>query len=288
MNSDFNTTHWPLSIVDGIRIIKQSGERIVYDVSAKEGRFIIKIADPSKSEEKVIKDIQILQFFEKVRYVAPRILPTLAGTPYVSHDNKFVYVMSYIDGNEPEKSAENYGQLGKITANLHELKGYFIPTDFTTTIEISRMISRARKFDMEPLYEQLVTSLSDFEALPTCLIHTDIGVHNSIKQPDGQIILVDWDDAGIGTRILDIGFPLICDFVSNDLAFDKERAKAFYHSYCSLIELNETEKNQIFEAALFYAMSYTIFDDSGIVEGQWKKVLYAIEHKNEIISVLPV
>ena len=287
MDSDFITTHWPLSRVNDVQIIKQSGARIVYDVFAKEGRFILKIADPSKDEEKVIKDIQVLQFLEKVRYLAPRILPTLAETPYVHLDNKFVYAMSYIDGNAPEKSAENYGQLGEVTARLHELKGYSIPTDFTTVTETSRMISRARKFDMEPLYEQLVASLPDFDSLPTCLIHTDISAHNAIKESNSEIILVDWDDAGIGTRILDIGFPLICDFVSNDLIFDEERAKAFYQSYCSIIELSETEKTQIFDAALFYAMSYTIFDDSGIVEGQWKKVLYAIKHKKAIISALP-
>lgn len=79
-------------------------------------------------------------------------------------------------------------------------------------------------------------------------------------------------------RILDLGFPLICDFVTKELVFEKDRAKVFYKAYCSIIELTDDEKEHLFDAGLFYALSYTIFDDSGIVEGQWKKVLWAIEH----------
>ena len=288
MDTNFIKEHWRLTNVDLPKVLKKSGERIVYEVTSNEGKYVFKVADPSKGAKAVTKDTQILQCFNDVAYPAPRLLLTSKGESYVQENGKFVYAISFIDGDEPELTVENYMLLGQTAANLHSLRGYTITTNFTAQNEIPRMLARAEKYNMDPLYEKLVSGLPDFENLPKCLIHTDIGAHNSIKQSSGNIILVDWDDAGIGTRILDIGFPLICDFISSkDYAFDAERAKGFYESYCSMIDLTNTEKQLLFDAALFYALSYTIFDETGIVNGQWKKVLSAIEHKTEILAVIP-
>jgi len=286
INADFITQNWPLTNPI-IELLKKSGERAVYKVRADEGVFIFKIADPAKSEATVLKDTQILRFFEGVDYPAPRLLLSREGTNYMLHDGKCIYALSYLEGNEPESNKENYAKLGEVTARLHSLQGYTIPTDFTTEVEIPTMLARAKKFNMNAHYTELVKALPDFSRFPTCLIHTDIGSHNSIQLPNGEIVLVDWDDAGIGTRILDLGFPLICDFVTKELVFEKDRAKAFYGAYCSIITLTDEEKGHLFDAGLFYALSYTIFDDSGIVEGQWRKVLWAIEHKDEILTALP-
>lgn len=286
MNVNFITQNWPLTN-PAAELLKKSGDRTVYKVNADEGVFIIKVADPAKSEATVLKDTQILRFFEEVGYPAPRLLLSRASTNYVLHDGKCIYALSYLEGSEPEQSAENYAKLGEVTARLHSLQGYTIPTDFTAEVEIPIMLARAEKFNMNTQYTELVKALPDFSRFPTCLIHTDIGSHNSVKLTNGEIELIDWDDAGIGTRILDLGFLLICDFVTKELVFEKDRAKAFYEAYCSIIRLTDDEKEHLFDAGLFYALSYTIFDDSGVVEGQWKKVLWAIEHKDEMLSVVP-
>jgi Ser/Thr protein kinase RdoA (MazF antagonist) len=286
MNNQRISTHWPLTNPRITRTLKQSGERIVYEVEANEGKYVFKIADPSKNEATVLKDTQILRFFEEVDYPAPRLLLSKNGTNYIQHEGKCIYAFSYLEGREPEQSVETYAKLGAVTARLHQLQGYTIPTDFTAEVEVPIMLERAKKFNMDAHYAELVKQLPDFTRFPTCLIHTDIGSHNSIELTNGQIELIDWDDAGIGTRILDLGFPLICDFVTKDLTFDKDRATAFYTAYCSVIDLTDDEKRHLFDAGLFYALSYTIFDDTGIVEGQWRKVLWAVEHRDEIEEAL--
>lgn len=278
---------WPLSGVNDIHLLKQSGKRRVFRLNSEQGKYIVKIADSSKDREKIIKDTEILRFFEAASYPAPRLLQTRKGDNFIEDDEGFIYSISFIEGSEPEKNIANYAQLGEITARLHAVDGYKTSTDFTAITEIPRMLARANKFNVDSRYAELVNLLPDFEPLPQCLIHTDIGSHNSIQQSDGQIILVDWDDAGIGTRILDLGFPLICDFMTNELVFEEDRAKAFYQAYSSRIELTDTEKKYLFDAGMFYALSYTIFDDSGFVEGQWRKVLAALEMKDEILACLP-
>ena len=258
MNPDFIVQNWPLTN-PAIELLKKSGERIVYKVSADEGVFIVKISDPAKSEATVLKDTQILRFLEEAGYPAPRLLLSRAGTNYVLHDGKCVYVISYLEGKEPERNVENYSKLGQVTARLHSLQGYTIPTDFTAAAEMPIMLERAKKFGMDAHYAELVKALPDFSRFPGCLIHTDIGSHNSIQLATGEIELIDWDDAGIGTRILDLGFPLVCDFVTKDLIFEKGRATAFYEAYRSIITLTDDEKDHLFDAGLFYALSYTRF-----------------------------
>lgn len=287
ITNDFISKHWPLSNIHDVQLLKKSGKRMVYKVCADEGIYIVKVADSSKDEGMIMKDTDILKFFEMSSYPAPRLLSVSDGRQFVTTDEGVVYAISFIDGREPEKNVEDYRLLGEVTARLHMLQGYKTETDFTTSAEIPRMLKRAQKFNVDARYEQLARTLPDFSQLPKCLIHTDIGSHNSIKTSNGEIILIDWDDAGIGTRILDIGFPLICDFMTKDLVFEKQRAIAFYEAYASKIQLTDSEKAHIFDAGLFYALSYTIFDDSGFVEGQWQKVLAAIEQKNSILSVLP-
>lgn len=288
MIEEYIKAYWELHSPLSIKVLQKSGERVVYDATSAEGRFVFKLADPSKNLVAVKKDTDILQFLASANYPAPRILRAINEENFVEVDGKFIYAMSFIDGAHPEQTVENYELLGQATATLHSLEGYEVPTNFTTYDEIPKMLARAEKFNMNPAYEKLVRALPDFDKLPRCLIHTDIGAHNSIKQPNGDIVLVDWDDAGIGTRILDIGFPLICDFISSkDLKFDEERARAYYISYSEMIELTDLEKKYLFDAALFYALSYTIFDESGIVDGQWNKVIAALEQKDKLLSVLP-
>lgn len=288
MNEDDIKRHWALSNPTLVKTLKRSAARVVYEVKSLEGRFVFKIADPSKDTDAVAKDMNILRFLGDVGYPAPRILPTSNGEDFIKINENIIYALSLIDGTEPQQTVQNYKLLGIATATLHNLRGYAITTNFTTDNEIPKMLARAKLYNMDPLYEELVRNLPNFSQLPSCVIHTDIGAHNSIQQPDGSIVLIDWDDAGIGTRVLDIGFPLICDFVSSkDLTFDTDRARGFYDSYSSVIKLTDLEKQYLFDAALFYALSYTIFDESGIVDGQWKKVLSALEQKDKILSVLP-
>lgn len=284
MNSSQLSTHWPLINPRIVNELKNSGGRTVYEVRDDNARYILKRAGPSKNSTAVMKDAEVFVFLNEAGFPAPTLIKTVDGATYAEEDTSLFYLLSYIDGSEPDRNVVDYAGLGELTARLHTLEGYGNETEFTAAAEVPRMIKRAERFDIDPRYIELVNDLPDFSALPKCLIHTDIGAQNALKEASGQIVLIDWDDAGIGTRILDLGFPLICDFVSKDLVFDADRARAFYSSYAKKVALTDAEKSHLFDAGMLYALSYTIFDDSGFVEDQWNKVLYALDHKDDILQ----
>lgn len=275
---------WPLSDVKIGKVLQKSGERMVCEISAKEGEFVFKIADPSKIEERIINDTFAFDFLKAKNFPhIPTLLKTKDNKNYHKLEGKFVYVMERVEGKPPERTIENWRQLGEIAAKLHDISEYPYKTLFTVQSEMSKFKETADKLSFGKEYMEIVDRLPSFEGLSQSLIHTDIGPHNAIQRPDNLIVLVDWDDAGVGTTILDLGFPLICHFVTEDLIFEKEKAKAFYNAYFTKRELTDTERKMIFDAGLFFALMYVPY---GNTQKHWERIKYSLANKELISSVV--
>ncbi|RJQ37605.1 hypothetical protein C4552_00380 [Candidatus Parcubacteria bacterium] len=269
--------YWPLTNVQAGEILSQSGERIVGALSAHEGNFVYKIADPSKTEAAIQKDTFAFDFLSRQNWPhIPKLLSTREDGPFQVIDDKFVYVMERVEGKAPERNPATWQELGRIAASLHEISGYPYQSSFTVESEIARFEEIASKVSFGSAYLEVARSLNDFGGLSQTLIHTDIGPHNSVQKQDGTIVLTDWDDVGIGTTILDLGFPLICHFVTEDLKTEEENARAFYASYFSHRSIPEREKDLIFDAGLLYALAYVPY---GNTEKHWERIKFATEHK---------
>lgn len=276
--------NWNLHNVEITDTLQQSGERIVYKVLSDEGYYVFKASAGSKSRSQIEKDTAIFSYLEAHDFPAPRLLVTKAGTNFAEYGNQFLYALNFIEGERLESSEASYSQLGKLTADLHKLADYGVHTDFKASVVIKEMIEKNKVYPIGDEYDALLKNLPDFDSMPQGLIHTDIGLNNAIRRSDRQVVLIDWDDAGIGTRILDIGFPLICGFVTND-SFDSVNAKAYYSSYFENIILSTEEKAHVFDAGLFYILMYSIFDGSGINHENWRKAQFAVKNRQLIESV---
>lgn len=287
MNSELIETHWSLDNVIIDAVLQKSGERVVTKIGSNQGAFVFKQASSSKDETAMLKDTAIFEYLSENDFNAPKLLKTKNGKNFQKIGEQFVYALRYIDGNTPDKSPLNYAKLGALTARLHNLKGYQFETDFDANTVINEKIEEYHRHEIGPEYLELLRGLPDFSVFPKSIIHTDIGINNSLQMDNGDMVLIDWDDAGVGTRILDTGFPLICGFVNEDIIFEMENARAFYTAYFECIELTPDEKAHIFDAALFYILMYSIFDGAGGVhEGNWAKAQFAAANKERIISSL--
>ena len=126
-------------------------------------------------------------------------------------------------------------------------------------------------------------SLPTFEALPEAFIHTDVAPTNAIERQNGDLTFIDWDDAGVGTRVLDVGFPLIQQFVSEERQFLERNARAFYGAYFSRMKLTDEEMRHIFPAALLIALMYIKYGDT---LKRWRRIEWAIENRGALDLVV--
>ena len=93
-------------------------------------------------------------------------------------------------------------------------------------IECSGMKSRRtgpiyewfRERDFVKKFDGILDNIPDFEQLDQCFIHSDIGPQYTTLGKNDKVIFVDLDDAGVGSRFLNLGRPFIMQFA--DVNFD--------------------------------------------------------------------
>ncbi len=112
------------------------------------------------------------------------------------------------------------------------------------------------------------------------LIHGEINEANARRRADGEVVLLDWDQAGIGPVALEYGYPLIAAFVSEDLVIDHDSARGFYRGYTGVG--GHIDCDRLFDAALFHALRYMWFGEDA---RRWERILFALSHEHLLTSL---
>jgi Ser/Thr protein kinase RdoA (MazF antagonist) len=115
------------------------------------------------------------------------------------------------------------------------------------------------------------------------LVHGEINLTNAMRRQSGELVLVDWDEAGTGAPVMEAGYPLIVVFLTEDLHFQRELASAFYGGYYGDRSPSAAEKDLLFPAALLHALRYMRFANQ---EKRWRRVCYAVEHKEKLLAAI--
>ncbi len=278
--------NWPLSGVSLGEILKRTeGGRTVAIINAREGKFVYKVADEWKTKEALDRDLFAFKLLPQQGFShIPLLLNTSEGRAYAELEGEFVYLFEYVGDRNPGPTVETYEKLGQLTAELHLIRDYPYRTEFHPAPIIAKnLVSKAAMLSFKDEYLKVVQSLPSFGGLPETLIHTDIAPSNAIEKDNGDLVLVDWDDVGVGIRVLDIAFPLIQQFVSEDGEFLENNARAFYGGYSSKVKLTEKELNRMFPAALFIALMYILYGDT---KKRWKRIQWAIANQKVLEGVI--
>ena len=146
---------------------------------------------------------------------------------------------------------------------------------------IQDLAAQSAAYDFGATFRALLPRAVDIDVGATATIHGEVNLSNCLTRSDGTIVLIDWDQAGYGRTALDLGYPLVCVFLTETLDWRSPMAAAFYQAYATHRPLPDAE--QIFAAALFHAMRYMAFDN---VDGRWRRVQHAVRHKAAMMSVL--
>jgi Ser/Thr protein kinase RdoA (MazF antagonist) len=277
---------WGLSgtlVEDAVSEIEKS--RSVGLVTSREGKFVYKVADVWKTKEAMDQDLAVFTLLPQKGFThIPGLVKTKSGDAYQEIEGRYVYLMECIEGVHPEPTAETYAKLGDLTADLHMITDYPYKAEFQpAAIGEKNLRTIAERVPFKDEYLKLLATLPAFDSLPESLVHTDIALVNVMERPNGEFVLLDLEEMGMGVRILDVALPLIHRFVSEDLVFSEENARAFYRAYLAKISLTEAEKELFFPAALFTALMYIVYGDT---TKRWHRIQWALENRAQLESVI--
>jgi amicoumacin kinase len=138
-----------------------------------------------------------------------------------------------------------FNRIGRATGKLHRIStGYHPPRptlirpQWFDNYEV-RHASEKLALLSDPTRAKLFNLVEELKHLPTApsdygLIHADLHFANFLIQPDGQIIIIDFDDCAYGWFAMDIAMALFDVLVLYNAASDKESqqfAQVFLSSY---------------------------------------------------------
>ena len=120
---------------------------------------------------------------------------------------------------------------------------------------------------------QAWSDLGDLNDLPAAMIHTDVCFENTIQTATGEVVLIDWDDAGLAPALQDVGYFLVHEAIPSGDAVDWDRARAFLDGYQSERPLETREWDRLADALVFGALAYVLAPwESKIYHLNWQRL----------------
>ena len=263
--------------------------RLLCRIGTDSGRFILKGFPGQTPESTIRSNVRAHLFLSGGKDLAPRVFPLKTGAYYVSEQGYWFYLMECIEGRQMAETPEDEYRLGRAARELHVLRGYPLRSPWDQSKERFYGWFRDRPFVRE--FDAILDALPDFEKLDQCMIHSDLGPHNAMLRQDGRVILIDLDDAGLGSRYLDLGWPFIMQFVdfnhdTEEMKYRFDLAVSFLKGYCGDAGMTREAYDLLFSGAVQTHISYMQSYGPDAVDSLWRILNYGMEQKEALWSML--
>jgi Ser/Thr protein kinase RdoA (MazF antagonist) len=221
----------------------------------------------------------LLAWLERQSYPAPRVIPTHAGASMAENDGTCMLALSYIPGDPSAMSRDEPRQLGALLGRLHMLavpsvqifavpepiESQSLPNSwwYPAGLAVAPLLDglEAIANDVPARWQALHARFGeDFRTvakadLPVTLIHGDCHPGNAIVTPDGSVAFIDWECAGIGTPVLDLG-GLLADCSPDPvpgeaIVVDPAKVAAVMEGHQTYRTLTSTERDILLTACRF-------------------------------------
>ena len=280
------TEHWPLTNVEFGQLFQSYPTRQVVQITADQGLFVAKIDDHPLPFEHATQSLAVFDFLSARSFPhIPALLKTNDGQSLLYTPERSVLVMEYLAGNRPIATAATWAELGRIACTLNAHQDYPYPYAIDTAGAIAELTEQAQHHPDTERLQTFISWLTPLAQAPNAgLLHGEINLQNVAQHSDGTLVLLDWDDAGSGPTVLEVGYPLIVVFLSEKLQLHHELARAYYRGYYAKGAPTDEEKELVFCAALFHALRYMRFANQ---QRRWERICYAVAHKEALLALLP-
>jgi Ser/Thr protein kinase RdoA (MazF antagonist) len=242
-----------------------------------------------------------LLFLEQRHVAAPRLVAAVDGTPYVQDGDLQIFVMTAVEGDTPRRTPEAMVAVGAALGRLHAIapveqipsllagggielpaieRAGMLPVGEIAAarswlLEIGDRVPPKHQAHFDALWEACDT-LSMCEGLPIVFTHGDAHYNNTILTPTGQVVYVDFDAAGPGPAVIDLGFLLVNadggPIVSSPEPRDPACVEAVIRGYSAHASVSELDLGHLADAVRFRPLVWAcaLFKDA-ILDGRSPK-----------------
>jgi len=228
---------------------------------------------------------RLLQWLEQQQYPAPRLFSTRHQQIVGMCDGWASLLLSYVDGTALDINSTDFAQFGYTLGRLHTLspsteaalhRSRWHPA--LLQAETARQLAEGQErvpASMQPFVAAMREALLSIVCQPhdLRLTHGDCWYNNAIKTPHDRVTLIDWDCAGVGLPILDLGYLLLTSHYDLTQPFrvigDQEKIRAILRGYQAARPISQQER-ALMECAVQCAQAFHLgeyLEEQSQIEG---------------------
>lgn len=280
---------WGFSDMEIIQQFHEESTRLTFHVIADGKHLLIKGLPEEKTEDVIKGNTFALEYLGNRKGLAPKLVHTPDGALYIKLDDYWFYVLEWIDGENLEETPRDEYDLAVLAKKLHSFRDYEYPCALTEDKQMFYEWFEDKPFKTE--FDAILDELPDFKTLDRCLIHTDLGPHNSVRNKQGEVMLIDLDDAGIGSRHLDLGWPFIMQFVdfnhdTEEMKYRFDLAESFLKGYYEGAEFTREEYDLLWHGAVYMHISYMQCYGPYAVDSLWSILKFGMAQKEVLWKLI--
>jgi homoserine kinase type II len=234
-----------------------------FKVSLESGKDVLLKISNDKTIEQLTNEQQVLLALEKHHFkYSVNPLKTISGKPIYKHKDYYGVVFPFIDGLPPKISSDVCFQVGAALSSLHSLDitsedlEFIRPHDEVgfgslDIIDYINTNDAASDFvaDFHSVFPDKLANIP-YDVFPSGIIHGDLYFDNSLFKNGDLVSLIDFEQAGRGRFILDLGIAISgsCLGESGE-SIDKNLMRSFVEGYESN-RLLKTIENEYLDRAI--------------------------------------
>lgn len=230
-------------------------KRGVFEVTQTNGpRWMLRASRQEEDNDSLLSCAAVLQLLEYHHYQAPCVIEGIDGADVGMSQGWKMVMTTLIEGNPIEYTPEHLRALGATLGRLHMVP----PHSWLHALHVGKETLHHLITEKIPphlqeqceMYRQTLLRMQQWENLPTVIVHGDCHPRNAIQTSSGEVVLIDWEKAGIGPAVLDIGALLLrCHPLW--LRPNTPLIQAVIDGYCQYRPLTSFEFDALFDAICF-------------------------------------
>jgi Ser/Thr protein kinase RdoA (MazF antagonist) len=249
---------------------RPSDERIVCRIAFEDDVVgVLRLIKNPAARDWLGDTADILRSLERSGYPAPRVLAASNGLPAWVHDGWSGLMTTFVAGNVIASEPDKLRQVASMIAWLHSSPAlsplrpsrFDLPASTAATRSVLMRLAPPQPAAIASMVAQLLPSLDRLAILNLLngMVHGDAWYMNAIETPKGAVVMIDWDQCGLGALVGDLAYLLLTSHYDLlrplDVQPDQAKVRAIVEGYYAVRPITSNERNALLDLMRF-ALAY--------------------------------